>query len=451
MILISYKKLLSTLLLASLLLSLPIQATNPIVYEETELTTTGTPHSVPLLLEIESPVFSVMVPTALPCYLPLEGDPMVAEEACINNLSNQAIQVTEIQVTPADGWSLKEYDTELAKNQFALKINDNTSTEGSFQWNSFMLAKGEELPLDYLIQAGTYEAGLESTSIAHVAFVVDWYYDGPYEIQATGTKLYDGSTLVRIGTPLQLNAVQTMATDIATWESSNPSVATVSANGLVTPVEPGEAVISFGEEEFPISVQGRSAAVNSSTFSPAGDISIAKHYNKSGVWYTSTDVPAQAFKDCTKLTSIVLPDSVTIIDSNAFGGCTSLKSITIPDSVTRIGNAFVNCSSLESIVLPKKLAHLTQSIFNNCTALKSVKIYNVPKIENIFTDCTALEEIYIPKTVTNIGQHDFRNTTKLKDVYYEGSKEEWDLITKHDGSVYTNHLLSATIHYNVEF
>ena len=37
---------------------------------------------------------------------------------------------------------------------------------------------------------------------------------------------------------------------------------------------------------------------------------------------------------CTSLTSITIPNNVTIIGSSAFEGCTSLTSITIPDNVT---------------------------------------------------------------------------------------------------------------------
>ena len=45
----------------------------------------------------------------------------------------------------------------------------------------------------------------------------------------------------------------------------------------------------------------------------------------------------EAFKGCTKLKSVTIPDSVTEIERFAFEGCTSLKSVTIPDSVTSIG------------------------------------------------------------------------------------------------------------------
>lgn len=57
-----------------------------------------------------------------------------------------------------------------------------------------------------------------------------------------------------------------------------------------------------------------------------------------------------AFDDCTSLTSIEIPNSVTSIGNYVFSGCTALTSIVIPYSVTSIGyQAFYVCSSLTTI------------------------------------------------------------------------------------------------------
>ena len=57
-----------------------------------------------------------------------------------------------------------------------------------------------------------------------------------------------------------------------------------------------------------------------------------------------------AFWNCSSLTEIVIPDSVTSIGDNAFEGCSSLTEIVIPDSVTSIGSCtFSNCKKLEFI------------------------------------------------------------------------------------------------------
>ena len=59
-----------------------------------------------------------------------------------------------------------------------------------------------------------------------------------------------------------------------------------------------------------------------------------------------TSIGDYAFEDCTKLTSIEIPDSVTDIGYEAFQSCTNLTSVTIPDSVTSIGG----CVSIIVIV-----------------------------------------------------------------------------------------------------
>ena len=65
---------------------------------------------------------------------------------------------------------------------------------------------------------------------------------------------------------------------------------------------------------------------------------------------SGTSIGYRAFYDCSGLTSITIPDSVTIISEYAFYGCSGLTSITIPDGVTSIGyRAFDGCSGLTRV------------------------------------------------------------------------------------------------------
>ena len=82
-----------------------------------------------------------------------------------------------------------------------------------------------------------------------------------------------------------------------------------------------------------------------------------------------------AFKGCSSLTAIKIPDSVTSIGRSAFEGCSSLTSITIPDGVTSIGDsAFSGCSSLTSITIPDSVTSIDYSAFSGCSSLTSVTI-----------------------------------------------------------------------------
>ncbi|MGN1235377.1 MAG: leucine-rich repeat domain-containing protein, partial [Christensenellaceae bacterium] len=81
----------------------------------------------------------------------------------------------------------------------------------------------------------------------------------------------------------------------------------------------------------------------------ANEIVIPSTYNGKPV----TSIGAQAFYNCSSLTSIEILDGVKSIDTWALYGCSSLASIEIPDSVTSIGDsAFQSCSSLTSIEIP---------------------------------------------------------------------------------------------------
>ena len=77
-----------------------------------------------------------------------------------------------------------------------------------------------------------------------------------------------------------------------------------------------------------------------------------------------------AFRNCTGITSVTIPRSVTKIETEAFLGCTGLTSVAIPDSVTTIQDyAFKNCSNLLNVSLPSSFnGSLESNVFAGCAA-----------------------------------------------------------------------------------
>ena len=138
-----------------------------------------------------------------------------------------------------------------------------------------------------------------------------------------------------------------------------------------------------------------------------------------------------AFCECTSLTSITIPDSVTSISDEIFKGCTSLTSVTIPDCVKSIGSqAFAGCTSLTSTTIPNSVTSISDEIFKGCTSLTSVTIPdNVTSIGfGAFRECTSLAHITIPDSVTYIYRTAFYDTAYYndpanweKDVLYIGN------------------------------
>ena len=99
------------------------------------------------------------------------------------------------------------------------------------------------------------------------------------------------------------------------------------------------------------------------------EIYIADYYRDKSV----TAINENAFRDCSSLISITIPDSVTSIGDKAFYGCSSLTSVTIPDGVTSIGyRAFYNCSSLTSITIPDSVTSIGISVFYKCASLTNI-------------------------------------------------------------------------------
>ena len=123
----------------------------------------------------------------------------------------------------------------------------------------------------------------------------------------------------------------------------------------------------------------------------ATEVVIPETYNGRPVY----EIEREAFKDCTKLTSVIIPETVVTIDFRAFWNCESLTSIVIPDSVKNIyGNAFFDCMSLKEVKLSE----------------------NLTELNNIFWDCTSLESIHIPARVYAISSNEFSDCTSLKKI-----------------------------------
>ena len=111
-----------------------------------------------------------------------------------------------------------------------------------------------------------------------------------------------------------------------------------------------------------------------------------------------TSIGSYAFRGCTSLTNITIPDSVTWIGSHAFNGCTRLTSITIPESVDYIYyNAFENCINLTSITIPNSVTEIGDRAFGGCTSLTSITIPDsVKEIGwSAFDGCTSLTAINV--------------------------------------------------------
>ncbi len=123
------------------------------------------------------------------------------------------------------------------------------------------------------------------------------------------------------------------------------------------------------------------------------------------------EAPKFLFSTCKNLENVTLPEGLTEISGAMFSGCEALKTLDIPESVTKVSvGAFSSCWRLEQIDL-KNVETLESGAFEGCSSLKKVIISKkMKKIQgNVFSECSA-----------------------LSDIYYEGTKAQWQSIFKYE-------------------
>ena len=132
---------------------------------------------------------------------------------------------------------------------------------------------------------------------------------------------------------------------------------------------------------------------------------------------TVTNIGHSAFFSCSALTSINIPNSVTSIGDMAFTDCSNLTSVTIPNAIKSISNStFSGCSKLTSVTIPNTVTTIGSYAFAGCSKLTSINIPNSVRTinEKAFKDCSSLTSVSIPKSVTAIGSSAFSGCSGLK-------------------------------------
>lgn len=123
-----------------------------------------------------------------------------------------------------------------------------------------------------------------------------------------------------------------------------------------------------------------------------------------------TNIENSAFAYSSELKNISLPEYITKISDLMFIGCKSLNNVNLPDTVKSIGwRAFDGCESLTKISIPDKVTKIEEGTFMLCYSLQEIVLpTNLKTIDkNAFWGCESLISINIPSTVTSIGKNAF--------------------------------------------
>lgn len=150
----------------------------------------------------------------------------------------------------------------------------------------------------------------------------------------------------------------------------------------------------------------------------AGDIVVPETVEVEGVVYTVTSIGRRAFYGSSKVTSIELPSTITSIGQYAFSE-TSITSITIPESISMLDKfTCLNCPKLADVNLPSGLTTIEMACFSQCPSLRLI---NLPRHlgylgEEAFSSCSNLESINLSPSLTFIGYKAFYRCRSLKSI-----------------------------------
>ena len=144
----------------------------------------------------------------------------------------------------------------------------------------------------------------------------------------------------------------------------------------------------------------------------SGDVIIPRTIRYNGKEYLVNAIGNAVFYNSTRLTSVIIPNSVVSIGSSVFMNCISLTSVTIPKSVTRIGTgAFIECHSLDSVHIDDIAAwckiNFEETYWSNPLYLGGA---------NLYLNGELVTDVIIPHDIKSIGDYIFYNYSSLRSV-----------------------------------
>ena len=126
------------------------------------------------------------------------------------------------------------------------------------------------------------------------------------------------------------------------------------------------------------------------------------------------------FANCTSLTEVALPTSITMIPEGLFAGCTSLNYVHGTDNIVSIGNeSFKSCSNLLEAILPN-VTVIGNDAFLDCSKLKTFEVGECTEVgDNVLSGCSSLTSITLKSN--SYGNYVFKDCSSAEKITFNGA------------------------------
>lgn len=275
-----------------------------------------------------------------------------------------------------------------------------------FEWEDFEFEYDDDQVVHGAYVPKTYTLNLnyngETGDVTTLTVRFDEAVEGLPQLDGTGMDFcgwyYNGNELVNGETPW-------------TWDVENPT-----------------AIASKGDTQGVVYILGDGyyGAIDYEPREGENDIRVLEMYK--GLPVTAVDI---AFRSAHNLTSVVIPQSVEIINDRAFANCENLQTVTIEGNRLKSIRmlAFSSCVKLTEIDLPSSVTEIKDSAFLGCTSLQTVTFGPRSKLQTLgaaaFEGCTKLQDITLPIGLTKIEGAAFRDCAALT-IYCEAAEKPKD-------------------------
>lgn len=242
-------------------------------------------------------------------------------------------------------------------------------------------------------------------------YVGDLQYD--YVDRENATVAFNGirtdSEMVDIPASVEYDGVTYTVVGIAPSALYNEGVSSVSIPSTVTYI---------GNSAF------RGCSQLSEIVIPDGVVSIGQYaFSASGL--VSVDIPDSvttldrgAFERCSRLTEISIGSGITELPLDVFASCYSLTSVTIPGTVETVDGSFHDSSNIRSITIGDGVKRIERNAFANLPYITSLEIPDsVTYIGPAFSNCTGIGSVVIPDSVVEM-EGTFSGCTSLNQVSF---------------------------------